>query len=111
MKSTTKTTAKGKAKPAPKDKPQTPPSPLSLLSTQAYFVDANHEGIAALSLALDEIEGQYVSFSTDVVTNYVRAAIVDKLGERSKAQCQDIHDLLGQIKALGQAPVTEGGAR
>jgi hypothetical protein len=98
-------------KPAEKQAKMSPPSPLDLVSSQARIVEITHDSIAALSLALEEIEYQYVDFSTDAVKDYVRAAIIDKLSSYSKLQCEAIYKLFDRIKALGQVPAAAGGAR
>ncbi len=88
------------------------PKPFtSTLPALGSFVERNHEAIASLSLALEEIEYQYATFSTEAVTEYTRKAIVDQLGEHCKRQSEDLEKLLDGIKALDQpaAAAPEGG--
>ncbi|MCX5733729.1 MAG: hypothetical protein NTW68_05330 [candidate division NC10 bacterium] len=106
------------AKPAPKDKPKTAgptmyskPSPLDLVSSRASMLSMGHEDLESLSLALDEIEFQYASFSTDKVRDYARAAIVEKLDVVCKRQREDFDELFLCIKALGPEQAKKGGAR
>jgi hypothetical protein len=100
-----------KSQPAPKDKPQTRPSPLDLVSSRASMLSMGHEDLESLSLALNEVEFQYVSFSTDKVRNYARAAIIEKLDVVCKRQREDMDELFNCIQVLRQTPAAAGGAR
>ena len=105
-------------KPAPKDKPQTAPqtlyakpSPLALVSSRAEMLSMGHDSLDHLSLALNEIEFQYASFSTDKVRDEARAAIVEKLDVVCKRQREDFDALFLCIKAMGPEQAEKGGAR
>jgi len=102
----------------PKDKAQIArltlypkPSPWSLASGRASMLDMDHKDIESLSLALNEIEFQYASFSTDKVRDSVRAAIVEKLEVVCKRTREDVDELFVCIKALGPEPAAKGGVR
>lgn len=87
-------------------------TPLDHVHGNAQWVKRCHdETIYSLSSALWEIEFQFARFTTELIKETVRAAIVAELKRHCHLQSRNVHTLLEQIKALGPEPAAKRGAR